>query len=175
MRSKKIVIFGCDNSGKTTLANELVSKFGFEYVRSSGPVSRDEQIEFLKSKLDSDTDMVFDRFAIFNSWGSARETFDWDELCRVQIPLPSIEVQQELVDTYNGLKSLAEQNEALVEQLSRLCEAFVVDCKTSVNENNEITVESVQIAVGAEYDCDYIKQLVFDGLNINVSVIHNGQ
>ncbi len=74
---------------------------------------------------------AFDRFAIFNSWGSARETFDWDELCRVQIPLPSIEVQQELVDTYNGLKSLAEQNEALVEQLSRLCEAFVVDCKTT--------------------------------------------
>ena len=65
MKSKKIVIFGCDNSGKTTLANELVSKFGFEYIRSPGPVSRDEQIDFLKSKLDSDTDMVFDRFAIF--------------------------------------------------------------------------------------------------------------
>jgi type I restriction enzyme, S subunit len=29
----------------------------------------------------------FDRFSRFNSWGSARETFDWSELCRVRIPL----------------------------------------------------------------------------------------
>jgi type I restriction enzyme S subunit len=46
------------------------------------------------------------------------------------LPLPSIEVQQELVDTYNGLKALAEQNEALIEPLSKACEAFIVDCKT---------------------------------------------
>ena len=72
----------------------------------------------------------FDRYSRFNSWGSARETFDWSEFCRAEIPLPSIEVQQELVDTYNGLKALAEQNEALIEPLSKACEAFIVDCKT---------------------------------------------
>lgn len=72
----------------------------------------------------------FDRYARFNSWGSARETFDWSELCRVEIPLPSIEVQQELVDTYNGLKALAEQNEALIPRLSAACQAYIVDCKT---------------------------------------------
>lgn len=73
----------------------------------------------------------FDRYSRFNSWGSARETFDWSELCRVEIPLPDIKVQQELVDTYNGLKALAEQNEALIEPLSKACEAFIVDCKKS--------------------------------------------
>lgn len=72
----------------------------------------------------------FDRYSRFNSWGSARETFDWSEFCRTEIPLPSIEVQQELVDTYNGLTALAEQNEALIEPLSKACEAFIVDCKT---------------------------------------------
>lgn len=72
----------------------------------------------------------FDRYARFNSWGSARETFDWEEFCRVRIPLPPPEVQQELVDTYNGLKSLVEQNEALIEPLSKACEAFIVDCKS---------------------------------------------
>ena len=71
----------------------------------------------------------FDRYARFNSWGSARETFDWSELCRVEIPLPDINVQKELVATYNGLKALAEQNEALIEPLSKACEAFIVDCK----------------------------------------------
>lgn len=72
----------------------------------------------------------FDRYSRFNSWGSARETFDWSEFCRTEIPLPSIEVQRELLDTYNGLKALAEQNEALIEPLSKACEAFIVDCKT---------------------------------------------
>lgn len=76
----------------------------------------------------------FDRYSRFNSWGSARETFDWSEFCRTEIPLPSIEVQQELVDTYNGLKALAEQNEALIEPLSKACEAFIVDCKTKYPE-----------------------------------------
>lgn len=71
----------------------------------------------------------FDRYARFNSWGSARETFDWSELYQVEIPLPSIEVQRELVDTYNGLKSLAEQNEALIPRLSAVCQAYIVDCR----------------------------------------------
>lgn len=65
----------------------------------------------------------FDRYARFNSWGSARETFDWSELCRVQTPLPSPEVQQELVDTYNGIKAIAEQNESLSDVLNNLCQA----------------------------------------------------
>ena len=71
----------------------------------------------------------FDRYARFNSWGSARETFDWCELCRVEIPLPSIEIQRKLVDTYNGLKALAEQNEALIPHLSAACQAYIVDCR----------------------------------------------
>lgn len=71
----------------------------------------------------------FDRYARFNSWGSARETFDWSELYRVEIPLPSIEMQRELVDTYNGFKSLAEQNEALIPRLSAVCQAYIVDCR----------------------------------------------
>lgn len=76
----------------------------------------------------------FDRYSRFNSWGSARETFDWSEFCRTKIPLPSIDVQQELVDTYNELKALVEQNEALIEPLSKACEAFIVDCKTKYPE-----------------------------------------
>ena len=71
----------------------------------------------------------FDRYARFNSWGSARETFDWSELYRVEIPFPPISVQRELVDTYNGLKALAEQNEALIPRLTAACQAYIVDCR----------------------------------------------
>lgn len=71
----------------------------------------------------------FDRYAIVHSWGSATELFTFDDMCDVIIPLPSIEVQRELVDTYNGLKSLAEQNEALIPRLSAVCQAYIVDCR----------------------------------------------
>lgn len=71
----------------------------------------------------------FDRYARFNSWGSARETFSWEELCRVRIPLPSMEVQRDLVATYEGLKRLAEDNEALIAPLTEACQAFIIDCK----------------------------------------------
>ncbi|MBG7613660.1 restriction endonuclease subunit S, partial [Polaribacter sp. BAL334] len=76
----------------------------------------------------------FDRLSRFNSWGSARETFDWSEFCRIQIPLPDIDIQQELVDTYNGLKALAEQNEALSKPLTEACQAYIVDCKKKYQE-----------------------------------------
>jgi type I restriction enzyme S subunit len=76
----------------------------------------------------------FDRLSRFNSWGSARETFDWNEFCRIQIPLPEIDIQQELVDTYSGLKALAEQNEALSKPLAEACQAYIVDCKRKYPE-----------------------------------------
>ena len=74
------------------------------------------------------------RYGWFLSDGSIRSNLDWDRFCDIQIPLPSIEIQRELVATYNGLKTLAEQNEALIEPLSKACEAFIVDCKTKYPE-----------------------------------------
>ena len=72
----------------------------------------------------------FDRYSRFNSWGSARETFDWAELCRVEIPLPSIETQRALVAIYDGLQKTIAENEALIKEMESVCHAFVVDCKT---------------------------------------------
>lgn len=76
----------------------------------------------------------WDRSACFRSWGSSNEVFSWSEFCRMEIPLPSISIQRELVNTYNGLKSLAEDNEALIEPLTQACEALVVDCKRKYDE-----------------------------------------
>ncbi|HHT82670.1 MAG TPA: restriction endonuclease subunit S [Acholeplasmataceae bacterium] len=45
----------------------------------------------------------FDRIARFNSWGSARETFSWDDLCDLKIHVPSIEIQQKYVNIYKSL------------------------------------------------------------------------
>lgn len=73
--------------------------------------------------------LEMDRYGWFLSDGSIRSNLDWERFCDIKIPLPSIEVQRELVDTYNGLKSLAEQNEALIPRLSAACQAYIVDCR----------------------------------------------
>lgn len=71
----------------------------------------------------------FFRQVTFLNLGSQRPEFNFFELSDIRIPLPSLEVQQELVDTYAGLKRLAEENEALVAPLSQACQAFAVDCR----------------------------------------------
>lgn len=67
----------------------------------------------------------FDRLARFNSWGSARETYSFEDLTRYRIPLPSIEVQRQYVAAYKSLQQLAEQNEAFTEPLEQACMAFM--------------------------------------------------
>lgn len=70
-----------------------------------------------------------DRYGWFLSDGSIRSNLDWDRFCDIEIPLPPIEVQRELVEAYNGLKLLAEQNEALLPQLTAACQAYIIDCR----------------------------------------------
>ena len=60
----------------------------------------------------------FDRYARYHSWGSARETFDWDQICEVKIPIPSIEIQQSIIiiaDSLQKRKSIFEKIEGLIE------------------------------------------------------------
>ena len=42
----------------------------------------------------------FDRYARFNSWGSARESFTWDDMKDVEIPIPDISVQKAISEIY---------------------------------------------------------------------------
>lgn len=60
--AKKIVIFGPDNSGKTTLANDLCNTFEFEYSHSPGPVSVEEMKTYIEQSLGNEKNLIFDRF-----------------------------------------------------------------------------------------------------------------
>lgn len=71
----------------------------------------------------------FDRYVRSNSWGSATEFFNWDDMCRVKIPLPPIEVQRAYVDAYKGLTALIEENEALLKSLEATAQACVAECR----------------------------------------------
>ncbi|MCX7714114.1 MAG: restriction endonuclease subunit S [Clostridia bacterium] len=45
----------------------------------------------------------FDRYARFNSWGSARETFSWEDMCDIKIDLPPLPIQQKYVNVYRAM------------------------------------------------------------------------
>lgn len=66
----------------------------------------------------------FDRYARFKSHGSARETFDWDELCEVELPIPSIEKQNEIVNEYNTVTNRIKLNEQLNQKLEETAQAL---------------------------------------------------
>ena len=72
----------------------------------------------------------FDRFARWRSEGSAHEFFTFEMMRNVEIPLPDIEVQRDLVAIYAGLQKIMAENEALIAQLESVCHDFVVDCKS---------------------------------------------
>ena len=66
----------------------------------------------------------FDRYARFKSHGSARETFDWDELCDIDLPIPTIEKQQEIVKEYNTVVNRISLNETLNQKLEETAQAL---------------------------------------------------
>lgn len=67
----------------------------------------------------------FDRYARFNSWGSAREAFSFDDMKRVCIPLPPLSVQQAIVNIYNCANE-AKRIAAEADRMSReVCPALI--------------------------------------------------
>ena len=104
----------------------------------------------------------FFRMVDYLNFGSQRPEFNFFELSEIRVPLPPIEVQRELVDTYNGLKALAEQNEAMISRLTAACQAYIVDCRDkypSVKVGEYLSVDDITNSEN--------RDLEFLGININ--------
>ena len=101
----------------------------------------------------------FDRLTWFNTDSSVRGNLKEERFLDIKIPLPPIEVQQQYVDAYSGLRKLAEENEALLEPLSKACQAYLAEVQTQYsevllgdyivevnerNENGEFTADDVR-------------------------------
>ena len=71
----------------------------------------------------------FARYVGFKNWGSAREYFWLDSMKRTPIPVPSIDVQRKVVETWQGLRRMKEENEKLAEPLMQLCRSYLQECK----------------------------------------------
>lgn len=99
----------------------------------------------------------FDRYARFNSWGSARETFSWKDFCDIDITLPSIDQQRKYVDVYLALQSNFAAYQSKVEDLKMVCDGYIDQLKVKIpkqkignlletvdKRNSELTYTGVQ-------------------------------
>ena len=82
----------------------------------------------------------FDRYTRYMSHGSVREIFDWDELCKVELPVPSIEKQRGIVTAYNTITDR-------------------IELKRKINDNLEATAQAVfQDQFASYYGCDKLPE-----------------
>ena len=82
----------------------------------------------------------FDRYARFKSHGSVREIMDWDEMCKVELPVPSIDKQRSIVKAY---QTITER----------------IELKQRINDNLEATAQAVfQDQFASYYGCDELPE-----------------
>lgn len=129
----------------------------------------------------------FDRYARFNSWGSARETFSWEDMCDIDIELPDITVQQKYVDIYNAMLANQRSYEHGLEDLKRAVFAEIdiikhTSRKVPVGDLlEEIDVRNTDGSITSVQGINIEKQFmpsVADTSSVNLrnyKVVHEGQ
>ena len=85
----------------------------------------------------------FDRYSRFNSWGSARETFTYEDMCDIDIELPDIEVQRKFASIYVGMIENQRSYESGLEDLRLTCTAYIERLRKDgqLRRIGEITLE----------------------------------
>lgn len=127
----------------------------------------------------------FDRYARFNSWGSARETFSWEDFCDIELELPPIEIQQKYVDIYDAMLENQQCYEEGLEDLKLVCDAYInnLDSKLfkpiknyierNMEKNQDVTFDKSEVK-GFNNDGEFIKPMrLFSGDISTFKVIKN--
>ena len=102
---------------------------------------------------------VFDRYARFNSWGSATEFFTFDDFCATEIMLPSLPEQRKIVHDYqvitDRIELLRKMNEKLEEQIMAVYhQMFDGVCRDgTVAELGDVVGGATPSTENAEYYC----------------------
>lgn len=71
----------------------------------------------------------FDRFVITNSWGSSTEFYNWQDLCDIELPLPSIEQQRKYVQVYLALQNNLTAYQSKVDELKLVCDGYIEELR----------------------------------------------
>ena len=119
------------NGEKITLAHNDTDKTYI--VSSSYIVFRVKRKDLLNSKylFMYFNRSEFDRYSRFNSWGSAREAFSWEEMCDIEIELPDLPIQEKFVNVYLSMVENQKSYERGLEDLKLVCDAYIEKLKTT--------------------------------------------
>ncbi|MGI6076262.1 MAG: restriction endonuclease subunit S [Pyramidobacter sp.] len=82
----------------------------------------------------------FDRYSRFNSWGSARETFSWEDVCDMEIELPPLSIQRKYVNIYNAMRENQKSYERGLEDLKLSFEALINEYKHKAKKKSVGTI-----------------------------------
>ena len=109
------------NGGKITLAHNdseqtyiVSSSYGVFRVKDTNKLVPEYLFMFFNRP-------EFDRYARFNSWGSAREVFTMEDMKEVAIPIPDISVQRQIVSIHRCYIERQRIAEQLKERLNTIC------------------------------------------------------
>ncbi len=80
-----------------------------------------------------------DRYARFHSWGSARETFNWDDMCNLKLPIPDIKIQEAIVTIYHTLETRKRINEQLKNTIKPLSPVLMRGVVESFKQNELVS------------------------------------
>ena len=110
--------------------------------------------------------LEFDRYSRFNSWGSAREIYSWEDLCNMEIELPPIDIQKKYVNIYRAMIENQKVYESGLEDLKLVCDSYIENLRKEIscdsigkyikecNEKN--TGFSVKLSQGIDVNMQFI-------------------
>ena len=113
------------------------SKFSIAYNDGEKPVICTEDYVVFRIKEESKKNILadwlymyfnraeFDRYVITNSWGSSTEFYNWEDLCAVELNLPSLPVQRKYVDIYKAMVANQKSYERGLEDLKEAIDALL--------------------------------------------------
>lgn len=119
------------------------SKFSIAYNDDEKPVICTEDYVVFRVKEEAKHDILadwlymffnrteFDRYVITNSWGSSTEFYNWEDLCAVELNLPSLPIQQKYVDIYNAMVANQQSYERGLEDLKLSFDSLLDSIKHS--------------------------------------------
>ena len=132
------------------------SKFSVAYNNTDAPIICTEDYVVFRIKPEYKTVLIaewlymyfnrpeFDRYVITNSWGSSTEFYNWEDLCDIDITLPSIEQQRKYVDVYLALQNNLAAYQSKVEELKLVCDGYIEELRRKMpcKKIGEYIVES---------------------------------
>ena len=86
----------------------------------------------------------FDRYARYKSHGSVREIFDWNELCMVELPVPDIEKQRNIVKAYKTITERIALKQKINDNLEATASAMFKERFSIERANPEWLVGTLQ-------------------------------